>query len=124
MEATWLADEHLVAQARANPIENFRLVFDDAFIKSIVGRMDDNADIFRKILDDRRVPGGGDGPLPPAGVRTGTRAGDEWGHVIERSREVQAGEQDRASPSHPQAQIQGQPACYRRVEKIHLQAGS
>ena len=27
MEATWLADEHLVAQARANPIENFRLVF-------------------------------------------------------------------------------------------------
>ena len=52
MEATWLDDEQLVAQARANPIENFRLVFDDAFIKSIVGRMDDNADIFRKILDD------------------------------------------------------------------------
>jgi type I restriction enzyme R subunit len=52
MEATWLADEQLVAQARANPIENFRLVFADAFLKSIVGRMDDNADIFRRILDD------------------------------------------------------------------------
>ena len=39
-------------QARANPIENFRLVFNDTFIKSIVGRMDDNEDIFRKILDD------------------------------------------------------------------------
>ena len=52
MEATWLGDEQLVAQARANPIENFRLVFADAFIKSIVGRMDDNADIFRQILDD------------------------------------------------------------------------
>jgi type I restriction enzyme R subunit len=52
MEATWLGDKQLVAQARANPIENFRLVFSDAFIKSIVGRMDDNADIFQRILDD------------------------------------------------------------------------
>jgi type I restriction enzyme R subunit len=52
MEATWLGDKQLVDQARANPIENFRLVFADAFMKSIVGRMDDNADIFRQILDD------------------------------------------------------------------------
>ena len=52
MEETWMADEHLTDQARANPIENFRLVFNDTFIKSIVGRMDDNDDIFRKILDD------------------------------------------------------------------------
>ena len=52
MEATWLTDQQLVAQARANPIENFRLVFADRFIKSIVERMDDNADIFRQILDE------------------------------------------------------------------------
>jgi len=52
MEATWLGDPQLVAQARANPIENFKLVFADAFIKSIVGRMDDNADIFKRILDE------------------------------------------------------------------------
>jgi type I restriction enzyme R subunit len=52
LEETWLADEHLTAQARANPLENFRLVFNDTFIKSIVGRMDDNEDIFRKILDE------------------------------------------------------------------------
>jgi type I restriction enzyme R subunit len=52
LEATWLGDEQLVAQARANPIENFRLVFADRFIKSIVERMDDNADIFGKILDE------------------------------------------------------------------------
>jgi type I restriction enzyme R subunit len=52
MEATWLADPHLVDQARANPLENFRLVFNDVFIKSIVERMDDNADIFQKILDE------------------------------------------------------------------------
>ena len=42
----------LVAQARANPIENFRLVFNDAFMKGVVGRMDENADLFRRILDD------------------------------------------------------------------------
>ena len=52
LEATWLHDEHLVAQARANPIENFRLVFNDVFINSIVGRMDDNEDLFRKVMDD------------------------------------------------------------------------
>jgi type I restriction enzyme R subunit len=52
LEATWLADPHLLDQARANPLENFRLVFNDVFIKSIVGRMDDNADIFKKILDE------------------------------------------------------------------------
>lgn len=52
MEATWLGDPHLVAQARANPLENFRLVFADGFIKSIVERMDDNADIFGEILDE------------------------------------------------------------------------
>jgi hypothetical protein len=52
LEATWLDNEHLVAQARANPIENFRLVFNDVFIKSIVGRMDDNEDLFKKILDE------------------------------------------------------------------------
>ena len=52
LEATWLNNAQLVAQARANPIENFRLVFNDEFMRTIVGRMDDNADIFRKILDE------------------------------------------------------------------------
>ncbi len=50
LEATWLDDGHLTAQARANPIENFRLVFNDVFIRSIVGRMDDNEDLFKKFL--------------------------------------------------------------------------
>jgi type I restriction enzyme R subunit len=43
-----------VAQAKANPLDNFRLVFADLFLKSIVGRMDDNADIFKRILDDSK----------------------------------------------------------------------
>ena len=52
LERTWLDDKQLVAQSRANPIENLGLVFNDVFIRSIVGRMDDNADLFRQILDD------------------------------------------------------------------------
>jgi type I restriction enzyme R subunit len=52
LEATWLDDPQLAAQARANPIQNFRLVFADAFMKGIVERMDDNAGIFKRILDD------------------------------------------------------------------------
>jgi type I restriction enzyme, R subunit len=52
LEATWLDDQHLMDQARANPIENFRLVFNDIFIKSIVDRMDDNEDLFKKVLDE------------------------------------------------------------------------
>jgi len=53
MEESWVADEALVAQAQANSVDNFRLVFADAFMKTIVHRMDDNADIFQRILDDR-----------------------------------------------------------------------
>ena len=53
MEATWLADEHLVDQARANPLDNFRLVFADKFISTMVARMDDNEDLFKRVLDDR-----------------------------------------------------------------------
>jgi type I restriction enzyme R subunit len=53
MEASWLADEHLVDQARANPLDNFRLVFADKFISTMVSRMDDNEDLFKRVLDDR-----------------------------------------------------------------------
>jgi type I restriction enzyme R subunit len=57
LEATWLGDAQLIEQARANPLDNFRLVFADAFMKTIVGRMDDNADIFQRILDDANFQG-------------------------------------------------------------------
>jgi hypothetical protein len=52
MLETWTADEHLMAQARANPIDDFRLVFHDQFISSVVRRMDDNTDIYGRVLDD------------------------------------------------------------------------
>jgi type I restriction enzyme R subunit len=40
------------AQAQGNTIENFRLVFDRLFMGTVVGRMDDNEAIFKKVLDD------------------------------------------------------------------------
>ncbi|MDA8034362.1 MAG: type I restriction endonuclease subunit R, partial [Actinomycetota bacterium] len=51
-EETWLADPDVVAQASANSLEHFRLVFDDRFMGTVVSRMDDNEAIFKKILDD------------------------------------------------------------------------
>jgi type I restriction-modification system DNA methylase subunit len=51
-EETWAADEALAAQASANDLENFRLVFDREFIDTVVRRMDTNEEIFKRILDD------------------------------------------------------------------------
>jgi type I restriction enzyme R subunit len=39
-------------QARNNTFDNFRLVFDRLFLNTVVGRMDENEAIFKRILDD------------------------------------------------------------------------
>jgi type I restriction enzyme R subunit len=51
-EQTWLTEDRLLDQARGNTLDNFRLAFDDAFMHTIVSRMDDNEAIFKRILDD------------------------------------------------------------------------
>jgi type I restriction enzyme R subunit len=51
-EETWVADPDVVDQARSNSLENFRLVFDQRFLDTVVARMDDNEAIFKRILDD------------------------------------------------------------------------
>lgn len=51
-EEAWATDETLAARARTNTFENFRLVFDRTFIETVVKRMDQNADIFKRILDE------------------------------------------------------------------------
>ncbi len=51
-EATWIADPEVVAQARNNEFANFQLVFGRMFMKTVVGRMDDNEEIFKRLLDD------------------------------------------------------------------------
>lgn len=51
-EETWVADPEVLAQALNNEFENFRLVFDRMFMSTVVGRMDDNEEIFKRVLDD------------------------------------------------------------------------
>lgn len=52
-EETWVANPEVAAQARNNTLDNFRLVFDRIFLCTVVGRMDENEAIFKRILDDR-----------------------------------------------------------------------
>ena len=40
------------AQAQNNTIDNFRLAFDQRFMGDVVGRMDMNEAIFKRLLDD------------------------------------------------------------------------
>ena len=51
-EKDWLADKEVTDQARQNTIENFKLVFDRNFLKTVISRMDENDALFRRILDD------------------------------------------------------------------------
>ena len=51
-EEAWAADEQLAARAQNNDFQNFRLVFDRTFLDTVVRRMDDNEEIFKRILDE------------------------------------------------------------------------
>jgi type I restriction enzyme R subunit len=51
-EETWVHDPEVAAQAMNNEFENFRLVFDRMFMSTIVGRMDENEAIYKRVLDD------------------------------------------------------------------------
>lgn len=51
-EEDWVADPDLGAQARSNTLDNFRFGFDKKFESTVIGRMDLNDEIFRRIMDD------------------------------------------------------------------------
>jgi type I restriction enzyme R subunit len=51
-EEEWSADSRLQAQAQNNTLDNFRLVFDQAFLGTVVKRMDANEAIVKQILDN------------------------------------------------------------------------
>lgn len=53
IETELMEDETLKMQAVANKIDTFKYVFDDKFIEKLIGRMDQNQDIFEKILEDK-----------------------------------------------------------------------
>jgi type I restriction enzyme R subunit len=51
-EQGWINDSKVIARAQVNTIENFRLAFEELFMRTVIERMDDNEAIFKRILDD------------------------------------------------------------------------
>ncbi len=54
IEAELVADEKLSDKAKSNTIDNFKFGFDDVFLTKLIDRMDQNQDIFAKIMDDEK----------------------------------------------------------------------
>lgn len=57
IEAELLEDETLKLQAKANKLDTFKYAFEDKFIEKLIGRMDQNQEIFEKILEDKAFGG-------------------------------------------------------------------
>ncbi|MGV8812554.1 MAG: type I restriction endonuclease subunit R [Gelidibacter sp.] len=53
IEAELVADNRLSEQARNNTMSNFKFGFEDAFMDKLIGRMEQNQDIFTKMMDDK-----------------------------------------------------------------------
>ncbi len=53
IEAELLEDETLQIQAKVNKLDTFKFAFDDKFIDKLISRMDQNQEIFEKILEDK-----------------------------------------------------------------------
>lgn len=53
IEAELVADETLAEQARSNSLSNFKFGFDDVFMDKLIGRMEQNQDLFAKMMDDQ-----------------------------------------------------------------------
>lgn len=53
IEEELAADTKLQEQAKSNPIENFKFGFEDMFMDKLIGRMEQNQDIFSKMMDDK-----------------------------------------------------------------------
>lgn len=57
IEAELVADAKLSHQAKSNTIENFKFGFDDIFMDKLISRMEQNQDIFSKMMDDKEFGG-------------------------------------------------------------------
>ncbi|EOR93609.1 Type I restriction-modification system, restriction subunit R [Arcticibacter svalbardensis MN12-7] len=57
IEAELVADKKLTQQAKTNTIENFKFCFDDIFMEKLINRMEQNQDIFSKMMDDKEFGG-------------------------------------------------------------------
>nr|AFM92598.1 type III restriction protein res subunit [Acaryochloris sp. HICR111A] len=52
IEEELVQNESLSKQAKSNSIQNFKYGFEDIFLTTLIERMEDNQDIFTKIIDD------------------------------------------------------------------------
>ena len=57
IEAELVADAKLSEQAKNNSMANFKFGFDDVFMDKLISRMDQNQDIFGKMMDDKAFGG-------------------------------------------------------------------
>ncbi|WP_027066156.1 type I restriction endonuclease subunit R [Maribacter sp. Hel_I_7] len=53
IEEELVADGKLSEQAQSNTLDNFKFGFEDAFMDKLIGRMEQNQDIFSKMMDDK-----------------------------------------------------------------------
>ncbi|WP_223274166.1 hypothetical protein [Subsaximicrobium wynnwilliamsii] len=53
IEAELVQDVKLQAQAKANKIDTFKYAFNDMFLNKLIERMDQNQDIFDKIIENK-----------------------------------------------------------------------
>ncbi len=53
IEADLLADETLQKQAKVNKLDTFKYAFEDIFISKLIDRMEQNKEIFEKIIDNK-----------------------------------------------------------------------
>jgi len=57
IESELVNDEGLSQQAKSNSIDNFKFGFDDIFMDKLISRMEQNQDIFAKMMDDKEFGG-------------------------------------------------------------------
>lgn len=53
IEEELIADDKLSEQAKNNSMDNFKFGFEDIFMDKLIGRMEQNQDIFGKMMDDK-----------------------------------------------------------------------
>jgi len=57
IETELVNDETLQTQAKVNKIDTFKYAFEELFFSKLVERMDQNQEIFEKILEDKAFGG-------------------------------------------------------------------
>jgi type I restriction enzyme R subunit len=57
IEAELILDSKLGAQAKSNSMANFKFGFEDVFMDKLIARMEQNQDIFTKMMDDKEFGG-------------------------------------------------------------------